>query len=142
MHKLGLHILNPSSSIVHSKAMCEIGVLLFKHLRNILSAIYLLAVRLSHHGKVDDCAHRRSQISKQQRLGASFFFPRGGADVSHAGKFFTSIAVQLAYNVPSLRQYISEVQYEGLHAGAGAGGLGGMPAGRERRRDVTSMDSS
>ena len=26
--------------------------------------------------------------------------------MSHAGKFFTSIAVQLASNVPSLRQYI------------------------------------
>jgi len=29
-------------------------------------------------------------------LGASFFFSRGKEDVSHAGKFFTSIAVQLA----------------------------------------------
>jgi len=28
--------------------------------------------------------------------------------VSHAGKFFTSLAVQLAFNVPSLRQYICE----------------------------------
>jgi hypothetical protein len=36
------------------------------------------------------------EYSKQRRLGASFFFSRGGGDVSHAGKFFTSIAVQLA----------------------------------------------
>jgi hypothetical protein len=43
---------------------------------------------------------------KEERLGASFFFSRGGGDVSHAGKFFTSIAVQLANNVPSLQQYI------------------------------------
>ncbi|CZR68414.1 related to WD40-repeat protein (notchless protein) [Phialocephala subalpina] len=43
---------------------------------------------------------------EERRLGASFFFSRGGGDVSHAGKFFTSIAVQLANNVPSLRQYI------------------------------------
>jgi hypothetical protein len=42
----------------------------------------------------------------QKRLGASFFFSRGGGDVSHAGKFFSSIAVQLAHNIPSLRQYI------------------------------------
>ncbi|KAH8591927.1 WD40-repeat-containing domain protein [Bisporella sp. PMI_857] len=42
----------------------------------------------------------------EERLGASFFFSRGGGDVSHAGKFFTSIAVQLANNIPSLRQYI------------------------------------
>jgi hypothetical protein len=44
----------------------------------------------------------------QNRLGASFFFSRGGGDISHAGKFFTSIAVQLAYNIPSLRRHISE----------------------------------
>jgi hypothetical protein len=43
---------------------------------------------------------------EEERLGASFFFSRGGRDVSHAGKFFTSIAVQLAKNVPSLRQNI------------------------------------
>jgi WD40 repeat protein len=43
---------------------------------------------------------------KQKRLGASFFFSRGGGDVGHAGKFFTSIAVQLADNVPSLRRHI------------------------------------
>jgi hypothetical protein len=29
----------------------------------------------------------------KNHLGASFFFSRGGGDVSHAGKFFTSIAV-------------------------------------------------
>jgi len=50
-------------------------------------------------------AHR---YNKQKRLGASFFFSKGGGDVSHAGKFFTSLAVQLAFNVPSLRQYICE----------------------------------
>jgi hypothetical protein len=49
---------------------------------------------------------------KQKRLGASFFFSRGGGDVGHAGKFFTSIAVQLAYNAPSLRRYISEAAEE------------------------------
>jgi hypothetical protein len=32
----------------------------------------------------------------QKRLGASFFFSRGGGDVSHSGKFVASIAVQLA----------------------------------------------
>jgi hypothetical protein len=36
----------------------------------------------------------------------SFFFSTGGGDVSHSGKFFISIAVQLAYNIPSLRKYI------------------------------------
>ena len=42
------------------------------------------------------------------RLGASFFFSKGGGDVSHAGKFFTSIAVQLAQSSPSLKRYICE----------------------------------
>ncbi|KAH6696627.1 hypothetical protein BKA61DRAFT_647414 [Leptodontidium sp. MPI-SDFR-AT-0119] len=34
----------------------------------------------------------------QNRLGASFFFSRGGGDAGHARKFFTSFAVQLARN--------------------------------------------
>ncbi|PQE16118.1 WD40 YVTN repeat-like-containing domain protein [Rutstroemia sp. NJR-2017a BBW] len=44
----------------------------------------------------------------QERLGASFFFSRGGGDVGHAGKFFTSLAVQLADNIPSLQRHISD----------------------------------
>ncbi|KAG9232931.1 putative wd40 protein [Amylocarpus encephaloides] len=50
-------------------------------------------------------AHR---FSEQKRLGASFLFSKGSGDVSNAGKFFTSLAVQLTFNVPSLRQYILE----------------------------------
>jgi NACHT domain len=45
---------------------------------------------------------------ERKRLGASFFFSRGGGDVSHAGKFFTSIAVQLANNAPCLQRYICD----------------------------------
>jgi hypothetical protein len=41
-------------------------------------------------------------------LGASFFFSRGGGDVGHAGKFFTSIAVQLASSIPGIEQYICD----------------------------------
>ena len=44
----------------------------------------------------------------QNRLAASFFFSRGGGDVSHAGKFVTSIAVQLAEKLLPLQRYISE----------------------------------
>src|SRR5450432_4185996 len=54
-------------------------------------------------------AHR---YFEQKRLGASFFFSRGGGDVSHAGKFFTSTAVQLANNVPSLQQHICDAVTE------------------------------
>ncbi|KAF2468687.1 WD40 repeat-like protein [Lindgomyces ingoldianus] len=47
-----------------------------------------------------------------QRLGASFFFSRGDGDVGHAGAFVTSIAVQLAHNVPASRQHISSAVAE------------------------------
>lgn len=40
------------------------------------------------------------------RLGASFFFAKGGGDVGHARKFFTTIAFQLAEKSPSLKSYI------------------------------------
>jgi NACHT domain len=46
------------------------------------------------------------QYFDQKRLGASFFFSRGGGDVGHAGKFITSIAWQIANNIPSLHQHI------------------------------------
>jgi len=53
---------------------------------------------------------RRS--SEQKRLGASFFFSRGGGDVSHAGKFFTTLAVQLANAVPCLQTHICDAMRE------------------------------
>jgi hypothetical protein len=43
-----------------------------------------------------------------QRLGASFFFSGRGGDVSQAGRFVTSIAVQLARSVPSVRRHIGD----------------------------------
>ncbi|KAI9772504.1 MAG: hypothetical protein M1840_000709 [Geoglossum simile] len=42
------------------------------------------------------------------RLGASFFFSRGGGDVSRADKFLTTIASQLASRSPSLKHFICE----------------------------------
>ncbi|OQV11244.1 NACHT domain-containing protein [Cladophialophora immunda] len=47
-----------------------------------------------------------ARYSEKEALGASFFFSRGGGDVGHAGKFVTSIAVQLAYKVPGLKRSI------------------------------------
>jgi hypothetical protein len=44
----------------------------------------------------------------QNRLGASFFFSRGRGDLGLAGKFFTTVAAQLASKLPALRSYISE----------------------------------
>ncbi|KAF2008239.1 hypothetical protein BU24DRAFT_229465, partial [Aaosphaeria arxii CBS 175.79] len=48
----------------------------------------------------------------QQRLAASFFFSRGGGDIGHAGKFVTSIAVQLAQNVPEAHVHICTAMIE------------------------------
>ena len=53
-----------------------------------------------------------SRYFNRKRLGASFFFARGGGDVGYAGKFVTSIAVQLACGVPTLRRYISDAVAE------------------------------
>jgi hypothetical protein len=57
-----------------------------------------------------------------KRLGASFFFSRGGGDVGHAGKFCTTVAAQLANNVPTLRRQIcnaiagySDIASQSLH---------------------------
>ena len=49
------------------------------------------------------------RLDDRNSLGASFFFSKGGGDVSHAGKFATSIAFQLASHVPGIRQHICEV---------------------------------
>jgi hypothetical protein len=48
------------------------------------------------------------KYSGQKRLGASFFFSRDSGDVNHAGKFFASIAVQLATISDVLSRYICE----------------------------------
>jgi hypothetical protein len=48
------------------------------------------------------------QYSKNEGLGASFFFSRGGGDASKADKFVTTVALQLANNVLPLKQHISE----------------------------------
>jgi len=49
---------------------------------------------------------------EQGCLGASFFFSRGGGDVSHASKFFTTIAFQLAKKSLPLQRYICEALQE------------------------------
>jgi hypothetical protein len=48
------------------------------------------------------------KYSEQKRLGASFFFSRDSGDINHAGKFFASIAVQLANISDVLSRYICE----------------------------------
>ncbi|KAJ3492601.1 hypothetical protein NLG97_g5280 [Lecanicillium saksenae] len=48
----------------------------------------------------------------KRRVGASFFFSRGGGDVGRAGKFVTSIAVQLAENIRFLRPHISRAMMD------------------------------
>ncbi|KAF1980554.1 hypothetical protein K402DRAFT_468148 [Aulographum hederae CBS 113979] len=48
----------------------------------------------------------------RKRLGASFFFSRGGGDVGYAGKFVTTIAWQLVSSVPALDQYVCDAMKE------------------------------
>jgi hypothetical protein len=45
---------------------------------------------------------------ENDQLGASFFFSKGGGDVGHASKFFTTIALQLAQKSQSLQQHICD----------------------------------
>ncbi|KAH0552981.1 hypothetical protein GP486_006821 [Trichoglossum hirsutum] len=52
---------------------------------------------------------------EQERLGASFFFSRGGGDVGHARKFVSSIALQLAYKSSFLRSCVCKAIEE--HSG-------------------------
>jgi hypothetical protein len=49
-------------------------------------------------------AHR---CADARRLGASYFFVRGGGDLASTGKFVTTVAVQLARELPELKPHIS-----------------------------------
>jgi hypothetical protein len=49
-----------------------------------------------------------AQYHAKSRLAASFFFSRAGGDVSHAGKFITSIAFQLASSIPASKRKICD----------------------------------
>ena len=48
-------------------------------------------------------------LQKQGRLGASFFFKRNEADRRNASKLFTTLAAQLAENVPSIQPSIFDL---------------------------------
>ena len=49
---------------------------------------------------------------QQGRLGASFFFSKGGGDTSHAGKFFTTISAQLSEESQYLKRCIYNAMKE------------------------------
>ncbi len=51
-------------------------------------------------------------FADQGRLGASFFFSRGQGDLGHAEKFFTTIALQIAHALPTLKRHICEAVAE------------------------------
>jgi NACHT domain len=51
-------------------------------------------------------------FSAQRRLGASFFFSRGGGDLGHAGKFVTTLAYQLANTSSSLKHLVCDALAE------------------------------
>ena len=47
-------------------------------------------------------------LTEQDRLVANFFFSRGRGDLSHTGKLFSTVAIQLAATSPTLKYYICE----------------------------------
>jgi len=47
-------------------------------------------------------------FAERKCLAASFFFTRGGGDVSNAKKFVTTIAYQLTHKIPAFKPYICE----------------------------------
>jgi cytidylate kinase len=49
---------------------------------------------------------------EQKRLGASFFFSRGGGELGMPVNSLQVLPCKLAYNAPSLRRYISEAAEE------------------------------
>ena len=55
------------------------------------------------------------RYSEQKHLRASFFFSRERGDIRHTSKFFTSITMQLIYNILLLRRYISEATKEQIN---------------------------
>ncbi|KAI9853263.1 MAG: hypothetical protein M1824_001460, partial [Vezdaea acicularis] len=58
---------------------------------------------------------------KQKRLGASFFFSKDDGDARQASRFFTTIATQLASNLPSLKPHICKAIAD--HTGVGSQSL-------------------
>jgi hypothetical protein len=74
--------------------------------------MYLLAERLAGTGKSTISRTIARRYNEQKRLGASFFFSKGGGGVSHAGKFFTSLAIQLAGAIPTLQKQICDAIVE------------------------------
>jgi hypothetical protein len=49
-----------------------------------------------------------NEYDEIRRLGASFFFTRGGGDLASSSKLFTSLARQLADKELELRRYVCE----------------------------------
>ena len=45
-------------------------------------------------------------LTEQKRLAANFFFSRGRGDLSHTGRLFSTVAIQLAATSPRLKHYI------------------------------------
>ena len=57
------------------------------------------------------------EYDQKGRLGASFFFSRGGGDLGSSSKVFTTLATQLAEKSPDLKRYICEAVAENADIG-------------------------
>lgn len=47
-------------------------------------------------------------LTEQDRLAVNFLFSRGQGDLSHTGKLFSTVTIQLAATSPTLKYYIYE----------------------------------
>lgn len=70
-------------------------------------------------GKSTICRTIASNLQKQGRLGASFFYSRGQGDLSNARKFVTTIAYQLAQSLPELVPEICKAMADSANIAVG-----------------------
>ena len=70
--------------------------------------MHLLVARYGRYGKVNHCSYCRGRLCEREPTWSKLFLLSRPGDLGNAGRFFTTIAAQLAGNVPSLRFYISK----------------------------------
>lgn len=70
---------------------------------------YILVERDGGNRKVNDCPDRGEPSQTKRLLAASFFFKRGEEDRGNAKRLFSTLAKQLATNIPQLVPSIRKV---------------------------------
>lgn len=71
-------------------------------------SVKALSLTVEYSTQVKSAQEHISRLTEQNRLAGSFFFSKSRGDLSHAGKLFSTIAIQLAGTSPTLKRYICE----------------------------------